>query len=167
MHTRRALLEALQTQLKTLTNYSGVWIQRAAPIRNAWPAITLFSDSESAEILTIHGSPRYQERVVTVSIIVWIRGTPDNEKAESDMDAAAADIEAALSLPTGATDFYLLSTDFNVDEEDPEIHAITLSYRLIYETIEGLIPAVPALALYDSLGSLLTDSTGDTLLSAA
>lgn len=169
MHLRRSFLESLRTQLQTLANYGGVWIQRAAPNRNAYPAITIFAENETAEILSIHPYPRYQERTLTISIIVWIRGTPDDEKTESDMDSAAVDIESTVTLPSGAIDFYLVSTDFQFVEEEPDINSLTLTYRLVYEDIEGFktIDTISPLALFDSLGSLLTDSTGDTLLEAA
>jgi len=136
MHIRRALLQALQTQLKALTGFSGVWIQRIGPTRNAFPAITLYADQESVETLSIHAQPRPQERVLTVSVNAWIRGTSDDEKAESDMDAAAVSIEAVLTRPLLADDMVLVATDFSVSEEEPEIHVCTLTYHVIYSTTE-------------------------------
>jgi hypothetical protein len=135
MHIRRAFLVALRTQLKTLSGYGGVWIQRIGPTRNAFPALTLFADSETVDFATIHG-PRQQSRVLTVSVLAWIRGTPDDEKAETDMDAAALAIEGVLTAPTGALDLYLIATDFTVAEDEPEVHVVTLTYRLEYITTE-------------------------------
>jgi hypothetical protein len=136
MHIRRSILESIRTQLKVLPNYGGVWIQRIAPNRNSFPAITLYPENETVDTLTIHVSPRPQERALTVIVNVWIKGTPDNEKIESDFDKAAVDIESTIVLPANAIDFYLLSTDFQFVEDDAEINAITLTYRVIYETTE-------------------------------
>lgn len=136
MHKRRALLEAIQTKLKTLSGFAGVWIQRIGPTRNAFPCITLYADAESVETVTIHHQPRPQERVLTVSINAWIRGTVDDEKAEVDMDAAAVLIESVLLNDFNAEDVLLQSTDFKVSEDEPEIHVITLTYRFDYGTTE-------------------------------
>lgn len=136
LHKRRAILEAIQTRLKTLSGFSGVWIQRIGPSRLAFPCITIFADAESCETVTIHVQPRSQERVLTVVVNAWIRGTADNEKAESDMDAAALAIESVMSLPVKAADILLVGTDFKVAEEEPEIHVCTLTYHIIYFSVE-------------------------------
>jgi hypothetical protein len=131
MHFRRAILESLRAQLKSLPGYGGVWIQRSAPQRVAYPAITLFADNETSDLITIH-EPREQERILTISIIVWIQGTPDGEKTDEDMDNAALDIERILRKPAKTLDFYLFSTDFQYSENDPEINAVTLTYKAEY-----------------------------------
>jgi hypothetical protein len=136
MHIRRAILENVRAQLKVIPNYGGVWIQRFAPNRNAFPAITLFAENETVDTLTIHNLPRAQERTLTLIVNCWIKGTPDGEKIESDFDNAALDIESTLILPTQAIDFYLLSTDFQFVEDDAEINAVTLTYKIVYETTE-------------------------------
>lgn len=136
MHKRHALLEALQTQLKTLDGFAGVWIQRLGPSRLAFPCVTLFADAETVATLTIHPQPRPQDRVLTVSVSAWIRGTVDDEKAEQDMDDAAVLIESVMTKPAAADDIVLVATDFNVDEIDPEIHSITLTYYIFYTSIE-------------------------------
>lgn len=135
MHRRRVFLESLREQLQGLPNYGGVWIQRSSPQRNAYPAITLFSDHETSDLQTVH-SPRCMARLLTVAVMVWIRGTPDDEKADIDMDEAAADIELTLRKPVGADDMILVSTDFQYSEDDPEIHAVTLTYRIEYSANE-------------------------------
>ncbi|MGZ8927133.1 MAG: hypothetical protein ACXW03_01615 [Methylobacter sp.] len=136
MHKRRAILEALQTQLKTVSVFAGVWIQRIGPTRNNFPCITLYADAESSETMTIHGQPRPQDRILTVSINAWIRGTADDEKAEKDMDDAAVLIESVMTKPAGADDILLVATDFKVSEEEPEIHVVTLTYQLSYHCTE-------------------------------
>jgi hypothetical protein len=135
MHIRRLFLEDLRTQLKTLPNYGGVWIQRCVPTRGSFPAITVFSDNETQEFNTI-GPVRCQNRYLTVSVIVWIRGSVDDEKIEIDMDNASLDIEQKLRTPTGADDFYMVSTDFQYSEEDGDLSAVTLTYKLEYSTNE-------------------------------
>jgi hypothetical protein len=136
MHMRRAIMLDLQTQLKTLAGFSGVWIQRIGPIRNAFPAITLYADAESVETLLIHGSPRPQDRVLTVSVNAWIRGTVADERAEEEMDKAAQLIESKLRKPTIADDMVLVATDFTVSEDEPEVHVCSLSYHLSYNQLE-------------------------------
>ena len=137
MHARRAILQAIRTQLKTIPGMGGVWIQRVPPVRVMWPCITLAADNESVETLTIHAQPRQQDRIITVSINCWIRGTPDDEKVESDMDAAAVLIEQAMDSDFGADGCQLIATDFRVGEEEPEIHQLVLTYQLSYTTTES------------------------------
>jgi hypothetical protein len=136
MHIRRAILEALRTQLKTLPDFAGVWIQRIGPVRNAYPCITLHAESETVEHITLQLSPRPQERIITIAVNVWIRGTVDDEKAESDMDAAALLIESIVTTPPGSSGLMLVATDFKVSEEEPEIHVCTLTYHLSYFSTE-------------------------------
>lgn len=136
MHKRRALLEALQTRLKTLPGFAGVWIQRFGPSRLAFPSITLYADAETVETRSIHPQPRPQQRILTVSINIWIRGSPNDEKAEVDMDAAALLVESVMICPAAADDILLIATDFKVSEEEPEIHVFTLTYQIAYQTTE-------------------------------
>lgn len=134
MHKRRALLEALRIKLQTL-NY-GAFIQRIPPARAGYPCITLVAESETVDTLTVNLPARPQDRALTVAVKAWIRGTPDDEKAESDMDAIALEIEGVMARPTGADDILLIATDFQVAEDEPEIHVVTLTYRLPYSSTE-------------------------------
>jgi hypothetical protein len=136
MHLRRYYLEQLQNQLNALTEFKGVWIQRIGPTRIAFPCITLYAEAETVDTLTIHPQPRPQTRVLTVSINAWIRGSVDDEKAETDMDDAAVSIESVIEDPTGADDIILIATDFKIDEDEPEIHVCTLTYQLSYQSTE-------------------------------
>lgn len=136
MHIRFALLEAIKAQLKTLPGFSGVWIQRIGPTRNAYPALTLYGDAESVDTLTLHPAPRPQDRVLTVSVNAWIRGTADDEKAELDMNEASVSVEAVVRKPAMADDLVLVATDFTVAEDEPEIHVCTLTYHVSYSTNE-------------------------------
>jgi hypothetical protein len=135
MHKRRKFLESLRTQLQALSGYGGVWIQRASPNRNMYPAITIYTESESAQAQTI-GDPPCLARVANVNISVWIRGTQDDEKLERDFDNYAMDIEKNVILPVGADSFYLTQTDFQFAEDDPEVNVLTLQYRLEYSAWE-------------------------------
>lgn len=137
IHIRRSFLENLRNQLKTLSGFGGVWIHRIGPSRNAYPCITVFSDSETIETEGLGAFAREQERLLTVSVSVWIRGTPDDEKAESDMDDAALAIENLLDAPPGVSEMKLVSTEFQVSEDEPEIHVVTLQYQISYCTHEA------------------------------
>jgi len=136
MHLRRKILNDLATLLKGLTGFGAVRIQRVGPPKTIFPAITLYAEEESCQTLTVHPQPRAQDRVLTVSINAWIRGTVDDEKAETDMDAAAVLIESVMSQPTNADDIVLVGTDFNIAEDEPEIHVITLTYHVSYHSTE-------------------------------
>jgi hypothetical protein len=136
MHIRRANLESLRNQLQTLPDFAGVWIQRIGPVRNSYPCITLYSESETVEYLTFQPSPRPQERTQTVSVNIWVRGTTDDEKAEIDMDNFALAVEAILSQPDKSSAMQLVATDFKVAEDEPELHVVTLTYHLNYFSTE-------------------------------
>ena len=135
-HIRRAIIEDLQEKLKTLHGFTGIWNQRIPPSRNSFPCLTLFCESETAETVTIHHQPRPQERILTVNINVWVLGSPDDEKPERDMDLAAIWIESILTTPELATDILLVATDFNISEDEPEIHCLTLTYHVSYFSTE-------------------------------
>ena len=146
MHKRRHILKALQTQLKTLTGFAGVWIQRTGPARNAYPGITLHAEEETVTTQVPGGyssAPREQDRIVSVAINVWIRGTVDAEKTEDDMDAAAERIEPIITNDFDAADLILVATDFKVSEEEPEIHYMTLTYHITYYAVERSPSMVP------------------------
>jgi len=136
MHIRRNILEALRTQLKTLTGFAGVWIQRIGPPRDSFPSITLYAEAETVEHLTLHPTPRPQERIITVAVSIWVRGVADDEKSEIDMDNFSAEVEAVLTQPTTANGMILIATDFTVSEEEPEIHVVTLTYHISYFSTE-------------------------------
>ena len=143
MHIRRALLESLRTQLKTLAGYGGVWIKRTEPTQNLAKTITLFDENEDVETLSIHSPARPQDRALLISIIAWIRGSIDNEKTEADLDAAALDIEMKLRAPTTAvsglqvcTDMHLVGSNKQVSENQADLSSITLTYRIDYQTME-------------------------------
>ena len=143
MHIRRALLESLRTQLKTLSGYGGVWIKRTEPTQNLAKTITLFDENEDIETLLIHEPARPQDRALLVSVIGWVRGAVDSEKIEADLDAVALDIETKLRVPTTAvgglqvcTDMSLVGSNKQVSETQADLSSITLSYRIDYQTME-------------------------------
>lgn len=139
MHIRRALLENLQQQLKTLPGFAGVWIKRTGPKRTSYPSITLHAIDEDVKTnVETFGPdiPRDQDRKFLVAINGWVRGTIEEEKAEADMDEIAEAIEAVLVHPLDNFDMILTGTDFAVAEDEPEIHKVTLYYQLTYLTIE-------------------------------
>ncbi len=136
MHIRRAITLELQEKLKNQPAFAGVWIQRIGPTRNSFPCITLYAEAETVTVVSIHNPPRLQERTLTIAVNAWLRGTPDDEKVEADMDALAVLIESVITCPTLASDCLLVATDFKVAEDEPEIHVITLTYHISYFTPE-------------------------------
>ncbi len=137
MHIRRKLLDQIKAQLKAVTEFAGVWNQRSPPIRAAYPCITLYSVDEEIDQALIHVLPRCLDRNLDVSITVWIKGTPDDEKAEIDMDTMAELVEQVVKCPDLADRCTLKRTDFILDEEEADVHAISLNYQLVYETQEN------------------------------
>ena len=137
MHIRRSILEALRDQLNSLPGIGGAWIQRIPPSRVAYPSITLFASSENIITEGFGVVAREQERELIVSISAWIRGTSDDEKAEYDMDEAAEIIENTILMPSHATDMLLVSTDWQVTEDEPEIHVLTMNYQINYCSLEN------------------------------
>lgn len=147
MHQRQAILEAIKANLSTIKSFQRVRITRqatSAAIGNVFPAITLFPASETTDTLTIHRQARPQERVLLVSVRGWVLGTVDVEKAESDMSIVSARIESAMTNQiTGINDVLLLATDFEVAEDEPQIHIVTLNYRVDYFINEMSQTALP------------------------
>lgn len=131
MHKRRAILEYLRAQLKAAIGLNGCWIQRGE--RNAkYPHCTIYAESEAVETLTIHAPSRPQDRQLTVAVIGWVRGLPDDERAEYDLDYVAELIEEVMGPPDIADDMILIGTDFSVSEDEPEIHFVKLTYQVSY-----------------------------------
>ena len=135
-HIRRSILKEIREQIKASPVFAGVWIQRIPPVRIAFPSVTLYAETEVIDYLIINNIPRQQERKLTVAVAAWIKGTPDDEKAESDMDAAALIIEELVHRPELANECVLVGIDFQVAENDPEIHIVTLTYQVSYFCIE-------------------------------
>ncbi|MBE0435702.1 MAG: hypothetical protein IBX56_07860 [Methylomicrobium sp.] len=136
MHKRRAILEDIRGQLKAAAGLNGCWIQRGQ--RNAkYPHCTIFAESESVDTLTIHAPARPQDRQLTVAVVGWVRGLPDDERAEGDMDTVAEIIETVVSIPIDAEDSLLIGSDFEVSEDEPEIHLVKLTYQVSYMTNEN------------------------------
>ena len=144
MHKRQQILQALRLQLINTANFTGVWIQRAAPQRITYPSITLFALPEETETETIHPHPRPQLRKLTVQINGWIRKTPDPEKIEADLDAAALLIEQSVHLeqllisnPFLIDDLVLVSTDFSETDGDEIVPYVSLLYDIYYQSVEN------------------------------
>lgn len=136
MHIRRAILKDLRDQLKAANFFTGVWIQRVAPIRISYPSITIHAESEEIDYFGIHPLPRKQDRKLQVAINAWVRGTADDEKAEKDLDAAALIIEETIKQPELANGCMLVAIDFQIAENDPEVHIVTLTYHITYFSTE-------------------------------
>lgn len=142
MHIRRKFLEQIREQLKQgMPKVGGVWIQRIPQQRAAYPSITLYAETDEATLESIHQSPRPQGRLVSLVVTGWVRGSPDDERAEREMDVLAEQIEAVVKAPAEANDLHLVTTEFQVDEEDVEIHTVNLSYLLSY-CIDEFSPGV-------------------------
>jgi hypothetical protein len=76
------------------------------PTRDAFPAITLYSEKEIVEYID-HIIPRRLLRTLPICITVWIDTGEDGERAETYADIFANEIEAALETPIGAYDLQL------------------------------------------------------------
>lgn len=142
MHPRRAILDAIKTQLILVPQFKSVRNTRSVSwpaVGNDLPCVTLHAESEQTQTLTIHLQPRPQERTLTVTVRVWNGGSVDIEHAEEQMDMLSALVEQAMVLSmAGVNDIILLSTDFESMEEEPLLDIVTLIYQISYCTNELL-----------------------------
>lgn len=140
MHQRREIIKAIQANLIAVKAFSWVRNTRAPilpTVANAYPGITLYIDNEPVITETIHRQSRPQTRSPLVVIRVWIKGTNDPEYAEEQMDTQSARVENVMSNAiSGIDDLRLISTDFEVVDDEPLLHAVTLTYQLDYCTTE-------------------------------
>jgi len=132
VHKRRQIIENIRTKLKTMPNIGGCWIQQVPPKRIAWPCLTLHADNETNNPLTIHEPD--DERFINLQVTAWIRGTPDDERIDAEMDKMGLAIEKLMNEDFGASSCRLIQTDFITDQEEPEIHQLTITYQIIYYT---------------------------------
>jgi len=140
MHQRRQIIKAIQANLVAVKYFSWVRNTRAPilpTVANAYPGVTLYIDNEPVITETIHLQPRPQSRTPLVVIRVWLKGTNDPEYVEEQMDIQSARVEEVMSnaIP-GIDDLRLVSTDFEVVDEEPLLHVVTLSYQLDYFSYE-------------------------------
>lgn len=144
MHPRRAILEAIKTQLAAVPSFKSVRNTRSVAwpaVGNDLPCVTLYAESEQTQTLTIHTQPRPQERTLTVTVRVWNGGSVDIERAEEQMDIQSARVEKAMAISLeGINDIVLLSTEFESMEEEPLLDIVTLTYQISYCTNEFLTP---------------------------
>lgn len=136
MHKRREIIKAIHANLVAVKHFAWVRNTRAPllpTVANAYPGVTLYIDNEQVITETIHRQPRPQTRSPLVVIRIWIKGTNDQEYIEEQMDIQAARVERVMSNEiAGIDDLRLIGTDFEVVDEEPLLHAVTLSYRLDY-----------------------------------
>lgn len=136
-HKRRAILVAHKAQLKPLSTGGSVWITRGLPPSAARPCFTLYDDSESVEIGTIHPAPRPQQRILSMVVTGWtIYDVNDPEKSEERLDALALAIEQTVVKATDCDDLQLIGTEKQLDEDDPKSSSVTLRYSISYRTTE-------------------------------
>lgn len=136
MHKRRAILQDLKSQLVDSGQFAAVYIQRIPP-RQAYPVINLYMDSETVQSSVVQWPDRLQERTLTVSIECWFRGNNIDEATETNMDRFSEAIEQIIMQPAAASEITLISTTPSVDETDPELHYMTLTYQVEYETYQN------------------------------
>lgn len=104
-----------------------------------FPGITFYADNETTETLTIHRQPRPQSRQMTLVVTAWVGGTRNIEDYETELDLQSARIEGVMTNTiAGVDDLRLTVTDFNITEDEPPVHSVTLTYQVDYSTNEFL-----------------------------
>jgi hypothetical protein len=140
MTQRRNIINAIGENLKACQHFNWVRNTRliAYPaIDNNLPGITYYTEHEAAESLTIHPQPRPQLRRLTLTVKCWVQNGGTGEQAEDQMDIQSERIEEVMVNDiNGITDLTLISTEYDVDEAEPNIHAIVLTYQLDYVASE-------------------------------
>lgn len=143
MHKRREIIAELRQRLTALPKFHWVRNQRVpldGQTGRKYPGITFFVENETTRTETIHVMPRPQDRVLTVTVQVWMQtDSADQEKIESDLDDYAQLVETAFSLALSlvdVTNVQLLSTEMIVGEDDPRLHVAALTYQIDYSTHE-------------------------------
>ena len=99
-HLRRQIREGVASAITGLATTAGrVYQSRVYPLQSAeLPGLLISTDSETAEVQTIH-SPRIYERALAVDISIVVKATDD---IDDRIDAIAAEIEVALAWPVSA-----------------------------------------------------------------
>jgi hypothetical protein len=141
MHLRQSYLEAVQSQIKTIAEMQGVWIQRRKRKTTSWPNAIIYATTENIETLTGStppGEDREQSRALNFSVKVFVKQNDDQEKLERDLNAYSLLIEKTLRNTFDADDLTLQSVEWNddYDPEDPDVDYITLTYTLTYPACE-------------------------------
>ena len=124
--TQIEVLEHFRNQLKT--KFNAVWIKSTGPARAIYPCVTIYAASEQNYPYTIHQAAT----LVTVYITVWIKEQRSDERTEYDLADLAALVRSSITCPPGALEFEWLTTDPEIDEEEPEIHSSVLTCQVVY-----------------------------------
>jgi hypothetical protein len=144
MTQRRNILNTIGRNLKACQHFNWVRNTRLSThpaVGNNFPGITYYAEQENAESLTIHPQPRPQLRKLTLIVKAWVQIGGTGELSEEQMDIQADRIEAVMTNEINdVADLTLVATDFDVEESEPSIHAIVLTYQLEYLQTE-LTPA--------------------------
>lgn len=138
MHERRAIREAIRTQLTGETAAGArVFETRQAPLRtDELPAIAIYTEDESVDPASGSTAPRELRRTVNIAIEAWARAAAD---VDDVLDELALEIETAMDsdLEFGGTAYHsvLLSTEVGLKlDGDRPMGAIRLVYAVTYHT---------------------------------
>ena len=150
MHARTQIRNAAATILKQETAaWALVYQSRIDYPRDVWPYLKIYADREDVQRLSIH-SPHSQQRTLSLIVVAMIRipSAGETETVEDKMDSLGSLIEGLLTDEALAAELSqynliidLLSSDMAVvlNTDEKISHAeLTLNYKIVYQTMEGL-----------------------------
>ena len=130
-HVRQVLRDAVVTSLSGLgTTGSNIFNTRIFPLaQSSLPCLTVFSESEEAEELTLGGN---LDRAVSIVVTGYARATSN---IENTLDTIAAEVEAAFNPGASAKYWTLAGTAFEFDGDgDNAIATIAMTFSVFYQT---------------------------------
>lgn len=136
-HVRQQIRERIATEVTGLTTTgTKVYQSRVYPLQSSnLPGLLIYTTAESSEPIDMGGTSRIFNRVLTVAIEAYVKGTSNYDDT---IDTVCSEVETALGGSTInglVKDIYLESTDINYQGEgDQPLAVATMSWNCLYQT---------------------------------
>jgi hypothetical protein len=136
-HVRQQIRERIATEVTGLTTTgTKVYQSRVYPLQSSnLPGLLIYTTAESSEPIDMGGTSRIFNRVLTVAIEAFVKGTSNYDDT---IDTVCSEVETALGGSTInglVKDIYLESTDINYQGEgDQPLAVATMSWNCLYQT---------------------------------
>jgi len=136
-HVRQQIRERIATEVTGLTTTgTKVYQSRVYPLQSSnLPGLLIYTTAESSEPIDMGGKSRIFNRVLTVAIEAYVKGTSNYDDT---IDTVCSEVETALGGSTInglVKDIYLESTDINYQGEgDQPLAVATMSWNCLYQT---------------------------------
>ncbi len=136
-HVRQQIRERIATEVTGLTTTgTKVYQSSVYPLQSSnLPGLLIYTTAESSEPIDMGGTSRIFNRVLTVAIEAYVKGTSNYDDT---IDTVCSEVETALGGSTInglVKDIYLESTDINYQGEgDQPLAVATMSWNCLYQT---------------------------------